>query len=104
MARPEQPFVVCTFYNAFIIRTEGEKKSKSMTQPWPQVLNLKGLVEAVPLFSEARGFGISRLFSIFQELKIESTSAITLGPQKCLPGFPLGLEGLIQSKGLGTLQ
>ena len=57
----------------------------------------------VPPSSGTRGLGIDLRFPLLQESKVESTSATTLGSQGCLPGFPLGLEGLVQPKGLGTL-
>ena len=58
----------------------------------------------VPLSFEARGLGIDPRFPILQELKVESTSTTTLGSHECLLGFPLGLEGLVQPKGSGTLR
>ena len=58
----------------------------------------------VPTSSGARGLVIDPRFPLLQESKVESTSATILRLQGCLPGFSLGLNGLVQPKRLGTLR
>ena len=43
-------------------------------------------------------------FLIFQESKVESTSAITLEPHRYLSGFSLDSKELVKCKGLETVQ
>ena len=56
----------------------------------------------VPPSLGGRGLGIYPRFPPLREPKVESTCATTWGPQVFYP-TSLGLEGLVQPKGLGTL-